>query len=59
MLQEWQKRHPGRVENILRSVQSVSRSHLLDRDLFDFAAVEATGHPDPDGDKAIDMNEEL
>jgi tRNA 2-thiocytidine biosynthesis protein TtcA len=59
MLQEWQKRHPGRVENILRSVQSVSRSHLLDRDLFDFAAVEATGRPDPDGDKAIDINEEL
>ena len=57
MLTEWQKRHPGRVENILRSLQSVSRSHLLDRDLFDFGAVEATGFPDPDGDKAIDIND--
>ena len=58
MLREWEKRHPGRVESILRSLQSVSRSHLLDRDLFDFAAVAATGSPDPDGDKAIDIKEE-
>ena len=58
MLREWEKRYPGRVESILRSLQSVSRSHLLDRDLFDFAAVAATGSPDPDGDKAIDINEE-
>jgi tRNA 2-thiocytidine biosynthesis protein TtcA len=59
MLREWEKRHPGRVQSILRSLQSVSRSHLLDRDLFDFVAVAATGTPDPDGDKAIDINEEL
>jgi tRNA 2-thiocytidine biosynthesis protein TtcA len=57
MLQEWEKRHPGRVENILRSLQSVSPSHLLDRDLFDFAGVAATGHPEPDGDKAIDIRD--
>jgi tRNA 2-thiocytidine biosynthesis protein TtcA len=55
MLQDWEKRFPGRVENILRSLQSVSPSHLLDRDLFDFAAVTATGKPEPDGDKAIDI----
>jgi tRNA 2-thiocytidine biosynthesis protein TtcA len=57
MLTEWGKRYPGRVENILRSLQSVSPSHLLDRNLFDFAAVRATGKPEPDGDKAIDINE--
>jgi tRNA 2-thiocytidine biosynthesis protein TtcA len=39
MLQEWAKRHPGRVENILRSLQNVSSSHLLDRERFDFAAL--------------------
>src|SRR5688572_6202344 len=59
MLREWEKRHPGRVENILRSLQSITPSHLLDRQLFDFAAVAATGHPDPEGDKALDINEEL
>ena len=59
MLRDWEKRHPGRVENIMRSMQSVSRSHLLDRDLFDFAAVAATGNPEPGGDKVLDIKEEL
>ena len=54
MLKEWEKRHPGRVENILRSLQNVSRSHLLDRELFDFAAVAPTGRAEPQGDKAFD-----
>ena len=57
LLKEWEKRFPGRVENILRSLQSISPSHLLDRKLFDFAAVRPTGKPEPDGDKAIDINE--
>ncbi|MES2564680.1 MAG: tRNA 2-thiocytidine(32) synthetase TtcA [Pseudomonadota bacterium] len=56
MLKEWEKRNPGRVENILRSLQNVSASHLMDRNLYDFAAVAATGRPEPDGDKAIDIN---
>jgi tRNA 2-thiocytidine biosynthesis protein TtcA len=54
MLQEWGKRHPGRVENILRSLQNASPSHLLDPTLFDFGAVNATGSPDAGGDKAFD-----
>jgi tRNA 2-thiocytidine biosynthesis protein TtcA len=41
MLREWQKRYPGRVENIVRSLQSVTPSHLLDRELFDFRALAA------------------
>jgi tRNA 2-thiocytidine biosynthesis protein TtcA len=56
MLKEWEKRNPGRVESILRSLQDVRPSHLMDRTLFDFAAVAATGKPEPDGDKAIDIN---
>ena len=56
MLQEWERKHPGRVENILRSLQSVSPSHLLDRNLFDFSAVVATGRDEPDGDIGIDFN---
>jgi len=54
MLHEWHKRHPGRVENIMRSLQSVSRSHLLDRELFDFADLRPAGRADPDGDTAFD-----
>jgi tRNA 2-thiocytidine biosynthesis protein TtcA len=57
MLKEWEKRNPGRVQSILRSLQDVRPSHLMDRNLFDFAAVTATGKPEPDGDKAIDIND--
>jgi tRNA 2-thiocytidine biosynthesis protein TtcA len=55
MLHDWEKRHPGRIENILRSLQNASPSHLLDRALFDFGRVHATGSPQPDGDKALDI----
>lgn len=54
LLREWEKRHPGRVETILTSIQNVKPSHLLDRALFDFAAVRATGAPVADGDRAFD-----
>jgi tRNA 2-thiocytidine biosynthesis protein TtcA len=57
MLKEWEKRNPGRVESILRSLQDVRPSHLMDRKLFDFAAVAASGKPEPDGDKLIDVDD--
>lgn len=36
MLVEWDKKTPGRVENIFKSIQNVSPSQLADRKLFDF-----------------------
>ncbi len=39
MLEDWQKRYPGRVENCFRALQNVSPSHLADRQLFDFAGL--------------------
>lgn len=36
MLRQWDDSHPGRVDNILKSLCSVTPSHLLDRELFDF-----------------------
>ena len=41
MLREWEKRHPGRVENIMRALQTAAPSHLLDRTLYDFVALHA------------------
>jgi len=41
MLAEWQRRNPGRVESIVRALSDVSASHLLDRKLFDFAALQS------------------
>jgi len=37
MIDEWEARHPGRIESILRALTEVRPSHLLDRKLFDFA----------------------
>ena len=55
MLREWDRKFPGRIESIFRSIQNVAPSHLLDRNLFDFAAVSADGNADVDGDKAFDV----
>ena len=54
LLREWDARFPGRLENMFNSLQNVVPSHLMDRNLFPFSTLEATGVPDPDGDKAFD-----
>jgi tRNA 2-thiocytidine biosynthesis protein TtcA len=54
LLLDWEKRYPGRVATLLTSIQNVRPSHLLDRALFDFAAVRASGQPVAEGDTAFD-----
>ncbi len=54
LMREWEKRHPGRIETMLTGLQNVRPSHLLDRTLFDFAAVKATGAVPAEGDRAFD-----
>ena len=39
MLMEWERKHPGRTENVFRGLTSVAPSHLADRDLFDFVSL--------------------
>jgi tRNA 2-thiocytidine biosynthesis protein TtcA len=41
MLVEWQRRHPGRIESIVRAMSDVRASHLLDRKMFDFAGLQS------------------
>ncbi len=57
MLREWDKKFPGRVQNIFRSMQNIAPSHLLDRDLYDFKNVRATGVSTPGGDTLFDEQE--
>jgi tRNA 2-thiocytidine biosynthesis protein TtcA len=54
MLNDWEKCFPGRIETMFRSLANVVPSHLLDARLFDFAGLQATGMPDPEGDIAFD-----
>jgi tRNA 2-thiocytidine biosynthesis protein TtcA len=54
MLRDWERRFPGRIENLFRGVHNVVPSHLLDAGLFDFAGLKATGRADADGDRAFD-----
>ncbi|HYD75966.1 tRNA 2-thiocytidine(32) synthetase TtcA [Ramlibacter sp.] len=54
MLREWEKRHPGRLENMAHALQNVVPSHLADGTLYDFKGLKATGVASEDGDKAFD-----
>ncbi|HBZ05528.1 MULTISPECIES: tRNA 2-thiocytidine(32) synthetase TtcA [Massilia] len=54
MLRDWEKKHPGRVENIFSSLTTVVPSHLMDRDLFGFVELKTDGVPNPNGDIAFD-----
>jgi tRNA 2-thiocytidine biosynthesis protein TtcA len=40
MLREWEKKHPGRVENLFRSMHHIVPSHLMDGEAFDFKNLE-------------------
>ncbi len=57
MLREWQKKHPGRIENMFAALQNVVPSHLMDHQLHDFKNLQITGIADEDGDKAFDEEE--
>jgi tRNA 2-thiocytidine biosynthesis protein TtcA len=58
MLREWEKKHPGRSDNMLRAMGQLTPSHLLDRNLHPFATLQATGVADPMGDKAFDEDDD-
>ncbi|MEY4908550.1 MAG: tRNA 2-thiocytidine(32) synthetase TtcA, partial [Pseudomonadota bacterium] len=58
MLQEWEKQHPGRIDNMHRAFANVVPSHLMDRALFPFETIRPTGEVNPQGDKAFDEDED-
>src|SRR5574343_574369 len=53
MLRDWEKKHPGRIENMFAALQNVVPSHLMDHSKFDFKGLQITGVADEDGDKAF------
>mgnify|MGYP003401729187 FL=1 len=58
MLREWERRYPGRSDNMLRAMGQLTPSHLLDRNLHPFATLQPTGVADPMGDKAFDDDDD-
>jgi tRNA 2-thiocytidine biosynthesis protein TtcA len=57
MLQDWEKKFPGRLETLFASLQRVSPSHLLDSKLFDFAGLQQQDIPPLEGDIAFDQED--
>jgi len=59
MLRDWEKKYPGRVENLFRSMHHIVPSHLMDGEAFDFQTLKISTQLSgiaarSAGDKAID-----
>ncbi len=54
MIREWEKRWPGRIDNMLTAMGNVVPSHLMDRNVYPFTTITATGQASADGDIAFD-----
>jgi tRNA 2-thiocytidine biosynthesis protein TtcA len=57
MLRDWDKRFPGRVDNLFAAIGRVVPSHLMDRNLFPFTTLRANGVADAQGDRAFDEDD--
>jgi tRNA 2-thiocytidine biosynthesis protein TtcA len=54
MIHGWERQYPGRIDNMATAMANVTRSHLMDRNLFPFTTLKATGVASADGDIAFD-----
>jgi tRNA 2-thiocytidine biosynthesis protein TtcA len=54
MMQQWDKKFPGRLETMFRSLQNVQLSHLADTSRYDFFNLKVQDQPFVDGDMAFD-----
>ncbi|OEF30198.1 tRNA 2-thiocytidine(32) synthetase TtcA [Vibrio rumoiensis] len=57
MLNEWDKRFPGRIETMFKAVQNVVPSHLADHNLFDFKSIDRDSGVINGGDIGFDKEE--
>jgi len=58
MLRDWDKRFPGRVDNMFSAMGNIVPSHMMDRSLYPFTTLQPSGMADPAGDKAFDDDED-
>jgi len=55
MLNDWERRFPGRIESMFQALGNVVPSHLLDPKLYPFKVLQPTQQPDPNGDQGFDF----
>ena len=55
MLNDWERRFPGRSESMFQALGNVVPSHLLDPKLYPFKGLQPTQQPDPNGDQGFDF----
>jgi tRNA 2-thiocytidine biosynthesis protein TtcA len=56
LMRDWEKKYPGRVDNIFASLSRITPSHLMDRAHYPFANLHTSGKSDPQGDIAFDAD---
>ncbi len=58
MINEWDEKFPGRVDNMFTALANIVPSHMMDRSLYPFTTIKATGAPVKGGDIAFDEDED-
>ena len=56
MLQDWEKKHPGRLDTMFSALKKISPSHLLDSSLYDFKNLSKDIPEEAGGDTAFDTD---
>jgi tRNA 2-thiocytidine biosynthesis protein TtcA len=54
MIREWERQYPGRIDNMFTAMGNIVPSHMMDRNLYPFTTIQATGVADASGDIAFD-----
>jgi tRNA 2-thiocytidine biosynthesis protein TtcA len=58
MLRDWDRRFPGRIDNLFTAMGNIVPSHMMDRNLYPFTTLQTTGVVNPGGDRAFDDDED-
>jgi tRNA 2-thiocytidine biosynthesis protein TtcA len=54
MIHAWERQYPGRIDNMFTAMGRIVPSHMMDRNLYPFTTLKASGQPDAQGDIAFD-----
>ena len=58
MIRDWERQYPGRIDNMFTAMGNIVPSHMMDRKLYPFQTLQATGVADAGGDRAFDEDED-